>query len=299
MDQDEVDDTRPFLTSRPRPGRSWTRAGGVPGRVARGYGQRDGVDGKCGAPSRSREFRDLNCIGEDTLRGVVAGAVLEREECSFCGRCPAAEFDVFMEAFMAAGSSARFSSPYRPDRTQHGPARRSQATWFRCGVYLTNGVSGWLVSRFRPGTGASAPGLLAGGAGPGGVAALGGVVDRDDVEQIAGDLLGAAFDGQDDRAGAGFLGWRSGCAIARAARQLRRRNGAAGMTVNRPAICRPRTPANSIHRHLRHTDLLDSGWRAAARRAADRGERDRRAAYRGRCRARAAAAVRGSRKGGG
>jgi hypothetical protein len=41
-----------------------------------------------------------SCIGDDYLRDVVAREVADDKECSFCGAKPAAEFDVFMEAFM-------------------------------------------------------------------------------------------------------------------------------------------------------------------------------------------------------
>ena len=42
----------------------------------------------------------LRCIGDDFLRKVVARAIDDQQECSFCGEAPAAEFDEFMEAFM-------------------------------------------------------------------------------------------------------------------------------------------------------------------------------------------------------
>jgi hypothetical protein len=55
----------------------------------------------------SDKFICVQCIGDDYLRDVVARAVAEDEECSFCGSAPAAEFDVFMEAFMV-GVNNRF-----------------------------------------------------------------------------------------------------------------------------------------------------------------------------------------------
>jgi hypothetical protein len=55
----------------------------------------------------SDKFICVHCIGDDCLRDVVARAVTEDEECSFCGCVPAAEFDVFMEAFMV-GVDNRF-----------------------------------------------------------------------------------------------------------------------------------------------------------------------------------------------
>jgi hypothetical protein len=48
----------------------------------------------------SDKFICTDCVGDDYLRDVVARAVVERQACSFCGAAPAAEFDVFMEAFM-------------------------------------------------------------------------------------------------------------------------------------------------------------------------------------------------------
>jgi len=48
----------------------------------------------------SDKFICLRCIGDDYLRDVVAYEILDEQECSFCGERPAAEFDVFMEAFM-------------------------------------------------------------------------------------------------------------------------------------------------------------------------------------------------------
>ena len=48
----------------------------------------------------SDKFICVHCIGDDYLRDIVSRAVTENEECSFCGGAPAAEFDVFMEAFM-------------------------------------------------------------------------------------------------------------------------------------------------------------------------------------------------------
>jgi len=55
----------------------------------------------------SDKFICVHCIGDDYLRNVVARAVTEDEECSFCDSAPAAEFDVFMEAFMV-GVNNRF-----------------------------------------------------------------------------------------------------------------------------------------------------------------------------------------------
>jgi hypothetical protein len=48
----------------------------------------------------SDKFICVHCIGDDYLRDVVARAVVDDEECSFCGAEPAAEFDALMEAFM-------------------------------------------------------------------------------------------------------------------------------------------------------------------------------------------------------
>ena len=48
----------------------------------------------------SDKFICPSCIDEDLLRDLVARAAADDEECSFCGARPAAEFDVFMEAFM-------------------------------------------------------------------------------------------------------------------------------------------------------------------------------------------------------
>jgi hypothetical protein len=48
----------------------------------------------------SDKFICPSCIGDDFLRDIVAHGVVDDEECSFCGVAPAAEFDVFMEAFM-------------------------------------------------------------------------------------------------------------------------------------------------------------------------------------------------------
>lgn len=55
----------------------------------------------------SDKFICAHCIGDDYLRDVVARAVKEDEDCSFCRSAPAAEFDVFMEAFMV-GVNNRF-----------------------------------------------------------------------------------------------------------------------------------------------------------------------------------------------
>ncbi len=55
----------------------------------------------------SDKFICVHCIGDDYLLDIVARAVTEDEECSFCGSAPAAEFDVFMEAFMV-GVNNRF-----------------------------------------------------------------------------------------------------------------------------------------------------------------------------------------------
>src|SRR5262249_3317911 len=55
----------------------------------------------------SDNFICMHCIGDDYLRDVVPRAVTEDQECSFCGGGPAAEFDVFMEAFMV-GVNNRF-----------------------------------------------------------------------------------------------------------------------------------------------------------------------------------------------
>lgn len=48
----------------------------------------------------SDKFICPSCIGDDYLRDVVAGEVADDEECSFCAAAPAAEFNVFLEAFM-------------------------------------------------------------------------------------------------------------------------------------------------------------------------------------------------------
>jgi hypothetical protein len=48
----------------------------------------------------SDKFICVRCIGDDYLQAVVARAVTQDEGCSFCGNGPAAEFDVFMEAFI-------------------------------------------------------------------------------------------------------------------------------------------------------------------------------------------------------
>lgn len=48
----------------------------------------------------SDEYICPSCIGDDFLRSVVARAVVDQQACSFCDAAPAAEFDVFMEAFM-------------------------------------------------------------------------------------------------------------------------------------------------------------------------------------------------------
>ena len=48
----------------------------------------------------SDKFICPSCIGDDYLRDVVARDVTDDQECSFCGAVPAADFDVFMEAFM-------------------------------------------------------------------------------------------------------------------------------------------------------------------------------------------------------
>lgn len=42
----------------------------------------------------------VRCVPDDYLRDVVARAVVDEQECSFCGAAPAAVFDVFTEAFM-------------------------------------------------------------------------------------------------------------------------------------------------------------------------------------------------------
>jgi len=40
------------------------------------------------------------CVREACLKAIVADAVLDGQLCDFCGSAPAADFDVFMEAFM-------------------------------------------------------------------------------------------------------------------------------------------------------------------------------------------------------
>ena len=42
----------------------------------------------------------VHCVPDEYLQDVVAGAVVDEQECSFCGTAPAALFDVFTEGFM-------------------------------------------------------------------------------------------------------------------------------------------------------------------------------------------------------
>lgn len=48
----------------------------------------------------------LSCVGDQYLKGVLQEAVDAEEACSFCGNAPAADFDVFMQAFMVGVENA-------------------------------------------------------------------------------------------------------------------------------------------------------------------------------------------------
>jgi len=76
-------------------------------------------------------------------------------------------------------------------------------------------------------------GAAAAGGGPRGGAALGGVVDRDGLEQVAGDLFAAVFDGQDRRA-ADQLGQAADHAAAAAVEVVLQHGQAARLVLVQP-----------------------------------------------------------------